>query len=47
MMDIEAVISGKTYYRCANCLRHLFAEDEQEATEWEYCPFCGEPLYRG
>lgn len=44
MVDILAVISGKTFYACRYCGRGLFWDDETGFAEWNFCPYCGEPL---
>ena len=44
MIDIVAVIAGKTLYACKHCRSHLFWSDEEPCMEWNFCPFCGWPI---
>ena len=44
MLDLVAVISGRSLYACGCCGCSLFWDDEQAFGLWSYCPFCGKPL---
>ena len=45
MVELLAVINNRASYRCSCCGYFLFDDDDVEADQWQYCPFCGEPLY--
>ena len=45
MVELLSVIHNRASYRCSCCGYFLFDDDDVEADQWQYCPFCGMPLY--
>ena len=48
MLEAGASISGTTCYYCSFCGGYLFRrgfEIEAQEDHWEFCPYCGTPLY--
>lgn len=45
MLVIGCVINNVANFMCDFCGSWLFDDTETRGTGWEFCPFCGEPLY--
>ena len=49
MIELGAQFSKRLYYRCSYCGEDLFVaslfDEENEHSRWQYCPYCGRPLY--
>lgn len=46
MIIYGIIIKGNIYYNCGRCGYYLGSDDTAiEWKEWNFCPFCGEPLY--
>ena len=46
MLEVSCVINNEASYCCSVCGNYLFSDyDDDLHHEWEFCPFCGAPLY--
>ena len=45
MLEIECIIHNVPHFKCSCCRKSLFRADEENAHEWMFCPYCGEPIY--
>ena len=50
MIEEGAIINHTVLYYCSYCGEYLFEaglfEEPRKEAGWNYCPFCGTPLYR-
>lgn len=50
MIEEGAIINHTVFYYCSYCDEYLFKvglfEETCKEVEWNYCPYCGAPLYR-